>query len=387
MNRNFISLIIAVLFSSASFAQQYEYKLTGITSKHTNDYYKYFYDDANGRVDSAVQYRELAGFIYDYTLKYIYDENGNEVLEKGYQKFSGDDFYTYSTQVRYTYDENGRILSRANYNLNRKKGEFELGGVYEYVYEGDKLVKRNTYVDEALTEKFEEVIYTYDDKGRLDEENVYSSFFGDEMTFSSGTKYIYDDKDRMVEKISTIGDFFTGAKMPAGGEVCTYDEAGNIVEWMTYSEVKEQPSSRDEYTHDLSLETVNTLYPVENEWDGTVYLNSKNAILSNIVYQTDRNTGEMAVYDELVMEYAPVASTGINVIRPAVKDMVQAVYADGRVRLTGVAENEPVRVYSQTGVLMDMKKYNSQEGINISSMPAGAYIISTRQGSVKVWNR
>lgn len=27
MNRNFISLIIAVLFSSASFAQQYEYKL------------------------------------------------------------------------------------------------------------------------------------------------------------------------------------------------------------------------------------------------------------------------------------------------------------------------------------------------------------------------
>lgn len=334
-----------------------------------------------------MQYRELAGFIYDYTLKYIYDENGNEVLEKGYQKFSGDDFYTYSTQVRYTYDENGRILSRANYNLNRKKGEFELGGVYEYVYEGDKLVKRNTYVDEALTEKFEEVIYTYDDKGRLDEENVYSSFFGDEMTFSSGTKYIYDDKDRMVEKISTIGDFFTGAKMPAGGEVCTYDEAGNIVEWMTYSEVKEQPSSRDEYTHDLSLETVNTLYPVENEWDGTVYLNSKNAILSNIVYQTDRNTGEMAVYDELVMEYAPVASTGINVIRPAVKDMVQAVYADGRVRLTGVAENEPVRVYSQTGVLMDMKKYNSQEGISISSMPAGAYIISTRLGSVKVWNR
>ena len=175
--------------------------------------------------------------------------------------------------------------------------------------------------------------------------------------------------------------------MPAGGEVCTYDEAGNIVEWMTYSEVKEQPSSRDEYTHDLSLETVNTLYPVENEWDGTVYLNSKNAILSNIVYQTDRNTGEMAVYDELVMEYAPVASTGINVIRPAVKDMVQAVYADGRVRLTGVAENEPVRVYSQTGVLMDMKKYNSQEGISISSMPAGAYIISTRLGSVKVWNR
>lgn len=74
-------------------------------------------------------------------------------------------------------------------------------------------------------------------------------------------------------------------------------------------------------------------------------------------------------------------------IRPAVKDMVQAVYADGRVRLTGVAENEPVRVYSQTGVLMDMKKYNSQEGISISSMPAGAYIISTRLGSVKVWNR
>ena len=63
------------------------------------------------------------------------------------EKFSGDDFYTYSTQVRYTYDENGRILSRANYNLNRKKGEFELGGVYEYVYEGDEVDKVLEYID------------------------------------------------------------------------------------------------------------------------------------------------------------------------------------------------------------------------------------------------
>lgn len=55
------------------------------------------------------------------------------MLEKGYQKFSGDDFYTYSTQIRYTYDDQGRLASRTNFNLDFDGSDFLLGGVYEYV--------------------------------------------------------------------------------------------------------------------------------------------------------------------------------------------------------------------------------------------------------------
>lgn len=380
-------MIAAFLLAVTSYAQQYEYKLASIKSNLSNDYYLYFYDEHNGRIDSSKQYYEVDGYSYDCALKYIYDENGNEILEKGYQKFSGDDFYTYSTQIRYTYDEQGRVLTRTNFNLDFDRTNFQLGGVYEYIYEGDKLVKRNSYWDEERTDKFEEAIYTYDDKGRLEEENYYSSFFGDEMTFSNGIKYIYDDQDRVIEKVNTMGDFFTGEPSPAGGEILTYNEAGNLVEWISFSQTKDSPSKRDVYTHDLTLETAKTLYPVENEWDGTAYLTSKNAVLTDTVYNTDWITGELGLYDELMMEYTPVISTGINTLSPTAKTTMQVAYDNGTVRLTGISENEQVRVYSPSGLMMNMKNYNPQEGIDMSNLPSGAYIISTKHGSVKVWKK
>lgn len=65
------------MLSSASFAQQYEYKLSEMNSKYTPEYYN------NGRLDSTAHYYELDGYVYDTGNKYVYDEQGNEVLEKG----------------------------------------------------------------------------------------------------------------------------------------------------------------------------------------------------------------------------------------------------------------------------------------------------------------
>ena len=92
------------------------------------------YDEDNGRLDSTAHYYELDGYVYDTGNKYVYDEQGNEVLEKGYQKFSGDDFYTYSTQIRYTYDEKGRLASRTNFNLDFDGSDFLLGGSLPYEF-------------------------------------------------------------------------------------------------------------------------------------------------------------------------------------------------------------------------------------------------------------
>ena len=248
-------------------------------------------------------------------------------------------------------------------------------------------MQRNAYWDEERTNKFEEAIYTYDEKGRLDEEKYYSAFFGGEMEFSNGYKYVYDDQDRVIEKVNTMGDFFTGEPRLAGGEILTYNEAGNLVEWISFNETKDNASKRDVYTHDLTLETANTLYPVENEWDGTAYLTSKNAVLTDTVYNTDWITGELGLYDELMMEYTQVTSTGINTLSPTAKTIMQVAYDNGTVRLTGISENEQVRVYSPSGLMMNMKNYNPQEGIDMSNMPSGAYIISTKHGSVKVWKK
>lgn len=387
MRKTYFTFIAALMLSSASFAQQYEYKLSEMNSKYTPEYYKYMYDEDNGRLDSTNHYYELDGYVYDCAYKYVYDENGNEILEKGYQKFEGDDFYTYSMQIRYTYDEQGRLASRTNFNLDFNRVDFMLGGVYEYVYEGDRLVQRNTYLDEERTDKFEEVIYTYDDKGRLDEENYYSSFFGGEMEFSNGYKYVYDDQNRVVEKLSTMLDLMTYEIIEAGGEVYNYNEDGNIVEWFKYSDSKDDPTQRELYTFDTTLEAAKTLYPVENEWQGTVYLNSKNAVLSDTIYESDWFTGELGLYDIFEMKYEPVITTGINTVRPSTQTMMQVSYDNETVRLTGVKENEQVRVYSSSGLMMNMKNYSSKDGIDMSNMPSGAYIISTKHGSVKVWKK
>lgn len=66
------------MLSSASFAQQYEYKLSEMNSKYTPEYYKYMYDEDNGRLDSTAHYYELDGYVYDTGNKYVYDEQGNE---------------------------------------------------------------------------------------------------------------------------------------------------------------------------------------------------------------------------------------------------------------------------------------------------------------------
>lgn len=385
MKKNYILLIAAIMTVTAMSA--YEYKLVSIKSKYTPEYFKYIYDELNGRLDSAEHYSELDGWVYDCTTKYVYDADGNEILEKGYQKFMGDDFYTYSTQIHYTYDEQGRLTSRTNYNLGFDHADFELGGVYEYVYEGDRLVQRNSYWDEERTDKFEEINYTYDEQGRLLEEAAYSAFFGGDFTYSNGTQYIYDSQNRVTEKIQLSADFYTGEKTQVGGEVFTYDEAGNLVEWMTYGDSKDNPSGREVYTHDMSIATAETLFPVENEWDGTAYLNSKNALLGSVIYSADWYTGELGVYDELEMEYSPVTGTGISSLYVKPGETMQVVYDSEKARLTGVPAGEPVRVYSPSGLMMRSNAYNPQEGLDISNLPSGTYIISAKQGSVKIFKK
>ena len=374
MRKFYITTFAALLLSSASFAQQYEYKLTKMTSQIVPDDYTYMYDEANGRLDSSTHYDELDGYAYDCAYKYVYDEKGNEILEKGYQKLNGEDFYTYTTQIRYTYDDQGRLTSRTNFNLDFDGVDFMLGGVYEYIYDGDKLVQRNAYWDEERTDKFEEVYYTYDSKGRLTEEDYYSSFFGGDMEYSNGYMYVYDDQDRLIQKINTFG----------GGEVYKYNDAGNVEEWYQYSYSQNAPTQREIYTFDTSLETSKTLYPVENEWQGTVYLNSKNAILSDTVYSSDWDTGELGLYDVYEMKYEPVVTTGISTVRTSQTTMQIASFDDKTLRLKGVKDNESVRVYSASGLMMNKKDYDSKDGIDMSSMPSGAYIISTDHGSVKV---
>lgn len=167
-------LIIAAL-ASTMVCRAYEHKLVSMKSSVTPEYYTYMYDELNGRIDSTLHYEEMDGMVFDVTYKYVYDENWREIQEKGYQKFTGDDEYTYTMQIHYTYDAQGRLATRTNYNINAEHTDFVMGGIYEYIYDDEgRLVGRDCYFDKERAEKFEEGIYEYDEKGRLWKESYYA---------------------------------------------------------------------------------------------------------------------------------------------------------------------------------------------------------------------
>lgn len=377
-------LIIAAL-ASTMVCRAYEHKLVSMKSSVTPEYYTYMYDELNGRIDSTLHYEEMDGMVFDVTYKYVYDENGREIQEKGYQKFTGDDEYTYTMQIHYTYDAQGRLATRTNYNINAERTDFVMGSIYEYIYDDEgRLVGRDCYFDKERAEKFEEGIYEYDEKGRLWKESYYAMAFGDGLTFQNSTEYVYDDNGRMIEKIFMLGDFMTGDAMPAGGEVYTYDAEGNIVEWISYSENKENPSSKEVYTYDTSMDVAQTLYPVENEWDGTVYLNSKNALKHITVYASDWYTGELGLYDEYLLEYSQVSPSGIGTVATG-REPMQVACRDGRLYVTGLPDNEPVRLYTMSGTIVARSMNNSASGIDVSGLPTGVYIVSTSRGTAKIF--
>lgn len=73
------------------------------------------------------------------------------------------------------------------------------------------------------------------------------------MEFSNGYKYVYDGKDRVVEKLGTMLDLMTYEIVEAGGEVFEYDANSNIEEWYKYNESKDDVTQRELYTFDTAI--------------------------------------------------------------------------------------------------------------------------------------
>ncbi len=389
MKKHYTLMLIAATASSMMMAQPSQ-KLAKIESTIVPDNEVYFYDETNCRLDSATEYSVDDEWEYVTAYKYIYDEKGNEILQKGYQKFTGDDFYTYSTQIHYTYDEQNRVVTRINYNLSLDHTQFEIGGTYVYVYDGDKLVERNDYWGLETTDEnlFSHTEYTYNEDGTLKTEYSYApDFFTSEMMFSYGLDYIYDDQGRLVEKEISYLDYSTYQPVKDGGEIYKWDDNGNIVEWVNYSgDNPENVIQREEYAYDLNMLSSDCLFPATQEWDGEIYTKSHNALSSITVYSMT-NEGTLGLYDISEMTYEPFGSgSGIAGIKAKDKVM-QARCADGIVSLSGVDYNEMVRIYNTAGLMMNVNRYNPSEGIDINNLPAGVYIIATKQGTAKIMKK
>lgn len=149
---------------------------------------------------------------------YEYDEEGNLTSILKYR--SGELDY------RLNYDKNGNVIEEIYYS------DEEVRQLTEFEFDSDgKLLGENWTMD---GEWWATVEYIYDEKGVLvEEKNAHQN--GDEGT----KRYVYDDKGRLIEKHDSDDGLIYS---------CAYDERGNLIKEVSFSEGKEW--LRCEYKYD-----------------------------------------------------------------------------------------------------------------------------------------
>lgn len=350
-----------------------------LKSDNNLNYFYYGYNTEN-KVDSI--YQEITGEGYSSYRLFTYDENGNNVMQQRYQMSKDMDTYLYTDYVNYTYDEKNRIISRKNYNLDMWGGtnNYVLGGVYVYEYDADnKLTKRNLYWDEELTRLYESIVYEYDADGRLFSDTRSTEQFG--MWVEDFKEVFEYNNDGKISKITFYSlDYGTGNLMENNYRTYTYDDNGNLIEKSDFL-MDNAVNEKHEYTHNSSIESANTIFPINIDDDKTLYSLSENVIAEDKIYMRDVKTGELVYIDTEMWVYEENNNTGIETVNINNSLSLMSMNAD-MVELGNVANGENVRIYNTAGNMVNNASYNN--GVNISNLPSGIYMVVTKDSCIKI---
>ncbi len=165
---------------------------------------------------------------------YEYDEEGNLTSILNYK--SGELDY------RLNYDKNGNVIEEIYYS------DEEVSQLTEFEFDSDgKLLGENWTLDGEWWATAE---YVYDEKGVLVEEK-YARQNGAEGT----TRYVYDDKGRLIEKHDNEDGLYYS---------CDYDESGNLVKEVYFTEGKE------DYRYEYKYDEKNQITEKATFEDGTI---------------------------------------------------------------------------------------------------------------------
>ncbi|MBR5105322.1 MAG: hypothetical protein IKU93_02675 [Alistipes sp.] len=211
----------------------------------------------------------------EYKYRYLYDNNGNKILQS---KFDNKNNLTESTI--YTYDSNNNLVSECNFD-----GNHNLVSRYDYIYEYDdrgNIIKELTQAYTNLEHKV-----TYDKKGN---QILTPTCKVENKTITEYTIYSYDENNNLSESKRYVNDiirdhliYYTdGSKTPK--EQNHYDKSGKLVSTLKYNTRGDVVESK--YTYNMSIK-----YEYEYEYDShnnivkyTSYFYSNNAESPEVSY-------------------------------------------------------------------------------------------------------
>lgn len=372
-------LLLATACASVAVQAQKTHVLSSIISDSDAEKMLYFYDEEQ-KLDST--WSDFRVDQQTFSKKFIYDDKGQLVRLNGYQILDGDDFFTNTIRIDYTYDEKGRMATRINYNRDPFGTEYLMGGIYEYVYGEDGYLKQRLgYLDVEKKHQFERSEFVYSADGKILSEDMYHINSAGE-TYVSGIDYKYTDAGKLKLKMLKALDRKTDEIYCCGGEEFTYNDEGDVVGWIRYANSPSNPSQKSAFKHDPNMLTADVVLPENPEEINEVALNTTHVIAADSVYTMDMQTGTLFFYGVYNYTYEAINPSGITDAK-AYEEVMQVYLSDNRMMVNGVNEGEVVRVFDMAGNLVKQENYQTASGIDVASMPAGVYCVSSSMGLVK----
>lgn len=368
MNKTLL-ICLTGIFSVAGFSQNIdkEYSLAEVRSSDQFEYELYTYNSdlllkaTDILLDNETQVRD--------TLSY---DNSNNIIKLDTHQLLND-VWTHVSYVEYTYDANGNRLSRSNYN-SFGGSTFELGGVYNYFYENNKLTSRELFM--GGTNLVETCTYTYNDSDQIVQELALENWNSTSWENSWKIDYEYNNDGTLQSSISAYWNDISWA--PVGTNSFYYDDNKNCIKWeyVTGNRVV----NKNEYEYNLDYTVDQLVLPINPE----VQSDPKSLVeMNNMVtlrhWYTQNDLGELGYVCDFIYTYDYIGTTGTP----------DAAFIGDNIGIYPNPSAESITVFSRTNDIQGIEIINTtgqsvlkvsnenkkEMNLDVSSLSSGIYYV------------
>ena len=364
-----IYTILAFSFVGYSQNTDKEYLLSEVNSSDDLEYEKYFYSDdmllkaTNILWEDGVQLKDSLW----------YDGSSNVIKVDKHQLLNGT--WTHVYYLEYTYDENGNPLSRSNYN-SFGGPTFSLGGTYNYIYDENKLVNWELYMNGTNLVESATIIYNEDE--RILEEVVQTSWSTGSMGNDWKINYEYNTDGTLSKALRSSWSGYSWNLL--GGEYFFYDENQNCVKWEHKN--GNTVTNKNEYTYNMEYTTDQLVLPYNPEVEeGSTSLVQMNNMPTLRSWHTQNDDGVLIYICDYIYTYEPIETMGTPGL-DFIADKLH-MYPNPSTDLITISNENSILlnidILDNTGrVVLKESNLNKREvSLDISSLKTGVYYIRT----------
>ncbi len=364
--RTIFLLYTALFLSYHGYAQVVtKYALSQIKEKDGTEYRLLGYND--DLLLKTVEEQLWDGILLRDTLSY---DASNHVVKINTHQFI-DGVWRNVYYIDYTYDANGNLKTRANYN---NFGGFELGGIYTYYYENNRL----TYweLDMGDPSPVQVCNLTYNEAGQLIQEIGKAGFSGP-LENSWKIEFQYNADGSLKKLLNYF--WMTTSWALSSTELFTYDENQNCKIW----EHKDGNTVTNKLVYGFNLDITNEqlILPVNPEWQRSVenFVVANNMVTVRHWYTIDQNTSQLVYitdynydYETINLTNVPEVESFVNSIRLFPNPSSDYITLSGQNAMVGSYE-----ILDQSGKQLKIQSglQNKETKINISDLKPGVYYL------------